>query len=82
MLCYLMLRCVVLLMVKLSLKYLRGNKGMLPIPAPVKVIVDVSGKKEKETGNHSFHLFKHTFYMKKGTQGIEKKRGEQQMKPV
>ena len=71
-----------LLMVKLSLKYLIGNERMLPIPAPVKVIVDVSGKKEKETGNDSFHLFTHAFYMKKGTHGTEKKRGEQQMRPV
>ena len=29
---------------------------MLPIPVPAKVVVVVSGKNCKETGNHSFHL--------------------------
>ena len=66
MLCYVMLRYVVLLsilllMVKLLLKHLLGDHGMLPVPAPVKVDVVVSRKKEKQTGNHSFHHFTHTF---------------------
>ena len=29
---------------------------MLPVPVPAKVVVVVSGKNCKETGNHSFHL--------------------------
>ena len=55
-----MLLSILLLMVKLLLKYLIGEQGMMPVPAP-KSNVLVSGKKDKETGNHSFHLFTHTF---------------------
>ena len=38
---------------------------MLPIPASVKVNAVASGKKVKETGNHSFNLFTPTFALKK-----------------
>ena len=80
--CYVVLLSILLLMVKLSLKYPIRNQGMLPLPALVKVIVAVLGKKKKETWDHSFNLFTHMFYKKNGIQGTEKKRGEQQMKPV
>ena len=80
MLCCVMLCCVIkysfaIAYGKLLLKYLIGNQGMLPIPAPVNVNVVVSGKKEKETGNHSFHLFTHTFAWKKEYMAQRKKRG-------
>ena len=58
-----------LLMVKLLLKYMMGNQGLLPMPmpAPVKVNVVVSGKKEKETDGGTIpHLFTHMFTRKKG----------------
>ena len=50
--CYVILPRTLSLMVKLSL----GSQGMLPIPVPAKVVVAVSGKHCKETGNLSFHL--------------------------
>ena len=56
MLYHVVLLSILLLMVKLLLQYLIGNQGMLPIPTPVRVNAVVSGNKEKETGNHSFHL--------------------------
>ena len=37
-------------------KLLLGSQGMLPIPVPAKVVVVVSEKDCKETGNHSVHL--------------------------
>ena len=37
-------------------KLLLGSQGMLPIPVRAKVVVPVSGKYCKKTGNHSFHL--------------------------
>ena len=61
MLCYVVLLSNVLLMVKLLLNYLVGDLGMVPIPTLVKFTVVVSGKRGKETGNHSFHLFTQTF---------------------
>ena len=48
---------VILFCQELSLSYgklLLGSQGMLPIPA--NVVVVVSGKNFKETGNYSFHL--------------------------
>ena len=44
------------LSLSLMVKLLLGSQGMLPIPAPAKVVVVVSGKNCKEIGNHSFHL--------------------------
>ena len=41
-------------------------KGVLPILAPAKVNVVVSGYKVKETWNHSLHLFNHTCELRKG----------------
>ena len=49
-------------MIKLLLKY----QGVLPILAPAKVNVVVSGYKVKETRNHSLYLFNHTFELPKG----------------
>ena len=50
--CYVILPRTLSLMVKLLL----GSQRMLPIPVPAKVVVVVSGRNCKETGNHSFHL--------------------------
>ena len=50
--CYVILPRTLSLMVKLLL----GSQGMLPIHVPAKVVVVVSGKNCKETGNHSFHF--------------------------
>ena len=49
------LHCYVILL-SLMVKLLSGSQGMLPIPITAKVVVVVSGKSCKETGNHSFHL--------------------------
>ena len=38
-------------------KLLLGSQGMLPIPVPAKVVVVVSEKDCKETGNHSLHIY-------------------------
>ena len=49
-LCYVVLQSILLLMVKLSLKYLIGNQGMLPMPAAVKDNVLCQGKRKKKQG--------------------------------
>ena len=53
--CYVVvLLSILLLMVKLLLKYLIGNQGMFPIPALVKVIVAVSGRKKGARNREPF----------------------------
>ena len=60
MLCYVVLLSILLFLVKLLLKYLIGNQGMLPRPAPVKDNVVVSGKRIKKQ-EPFFHLFTQRF---------------------
>ena len=64
------LNCYVILPRTLSLtvKLLLGSQGMLPIPVPAKVVVVVSGKNCKETGNHSFHLLLTHFHETRDTE--------------
>ena len=54
------LNCYVILPRSLSLSYgktiIRKPRNVLPIHVPAKVVVVVSGKNCKETGNHSFHF--------------------------
>ena len=51
------------------IKLLLGSQGMLPIPVPAKVVVVVSGKNCKETGNHSFHLLLTHLHETRDTEG-------------
>ena len=79
MLCYVcyvvVLLSILLLMVKLLLKYQIGNQGMFPIPALVKVIVAVSGRKKGARNREPFPSSFYPHICMKNDEGHREKTG-------